>query len=705
MEISQILNKIDEHQLFVPAFQREYVWKRDDAKKLMDSLIKDYPTGTMLTWETNQPPELKGDWKYHPQQGAVKLILDGQQRITTLYMLIRGEYPPYYTPEEITHDTRNLYVNVDTLELEYYSRITMENKPLWQNLTSILQRQIRTRNVIRELQQIEEVSEELENRIDDNFRAIESIPSKEFLEQEIPVKASIKEAIDIFYIVNASGVNLTDAELALAQISGYWPEAREVFKSKLSKLEASGFVFKLDFLVYVVLGILHHIGSDMKRLHSPDNLPAIKQTWERLDQHVLDHVMNIMKTHAYVDHTKEINSVYALVPIIVYCFNKGQNQLSQSEIKKIVKWFYYSQLRNRYISQLPQKLDRDVGIICKSENPFDELLNALRAERPLQIAEDEFVGVITTRNPLWPLMCWYFKSRNAVCFTTGVGIRQNLGSSYSLEWDHIFAYSVLKEAGYNPDNRSQYSMIQELTNRAVLTQTANRSKSNKLAEVYLANIDPDALRRQAIPLDPELWKLENFERFLEQRRRILAGELNAFLEGITETMETDVETSVEQFIAEGESGDLEFKSSFRWNFRDSCFDRRLEDVIMKSIAAMSNGEGGILLIGVDDEGVVLGLEDDYATLNGDNDEFELHLRNLVNSNFSPLFSANNLKVTFPTFEDKEVCRVDVKAASSPQYLTVSDRNGVKSDKFYLRSGNSSVELPLRDVAEYCRTRF
>jgi len=91
MKVSHILDKIDENQLFVPAFQREYVWKRDDVKKLLSSLIKDYPTGTMLTWETNHPPELKGKWKYDDKQGTVKLILDGQQRITTLYMLIRGE--------------------------------------------------------------------------------------------------------------------------------------------------------------------------------------------------------------------------------------------------------------------------------------------------------------------------------------------------------------------------------------------------------------------------------------------------------------------------------------------------------------------------------------------------------------------------------------------------------------------------------------
>ena len=122
MKISQALDKIDEKQLFVPAFQREYVWKRDDAKQLVDSLIKEYPTGTMLTWETNTPPELKGPHKYDEKQGAVRILLDGQQRLTTLYMLIRGDMPPYYTAPEILNDTRGLYVNVETRELEYYKK-------------------------------------------------------------------------------------------------------------------------------------------------------------------------------------------------------------------------------------------------------------------------------------------------------------------------------------------------------------------------------------------------------------------------------------------------------------------------------------------------------------------------------------------------------------------------------------------------------
>ena len=332
MKISTILDKIDENQLFVPAFQREYVWRREHAKQLVDSLIKEYPTGTMLTWETANPPELKGPHRYDERQGAVRLLLDGQQRVTTLYMLIRGEIADYYSAAEIKNDTRGLYANVDTLELSYYMKSKMENNPLWQNITDIFLRKIRARDIVRQLEDKgEEVGRERDDRIDDNVRAIENILDREFPEQTIPVKASIREAIDIFYKVNASGVSLTDAELALAQISGYWPEARDTFKRKLSELEEHGFVFRLDFIVYALLGCIYHLGSDMRKLHGEENRERVMEAWDRLDRQVLDYVVNLLRTHAYVDHTDEINSVYALIPIIVFCFDQDGNNLTDGE--------------------------------------------------------------------------------------------------------------------------------------------------------------------------------------------------------------------------------------------------------------------------------------------------------------------------------------------------------------------------------------
>jgi hypothetical protein len=93
---------------------------------------------------------------------------------------------------------------------------------------------------------------------------------------------------------------------------------------------------------------------------------------------VLDYTCSLLQSQAFIDHTDEINSVYALIPIITYIFNKPGNKLNEEEIKKIVKWFYYSQIRNRYVSQLPQKLDKDLSIVTNNENPLTLCLESLR---------------------------------------------------------------------------------------------------------------------------------------------------------------------------------------------------------------------------------------------------------------------------------------------------------------------------------------
>lgn len=709
MKISTILEKIDENQLFVPAFQREYVWKRDDAKQLIDSLIKEYPTGTMLTWETANPPELKGPHKYNEKQGAVRLLLDGQQRVTTLYMLINGDIPPYYTASEIMNDTRGLYVNVETLELSYYMKTRMENNPSWQSITDIFKGKVSAFDLqARFAESGRSLTMDELKKLNDNINAITRIKEREFPEQTIPVKASIREAIDIFYKVNASGVALTDAELALAQISGYWPQARDRFKSKLAELKNEGFVFKLDFIVYVLLGCLYHMGSDMRKLHDTENKDKIRAVWDRLENQVLDYVVNLMRANAFVDHTDEINSPYALVPIIVYCFDKNGTHLTDAEIRKMVKWFFYSQVRTRYVSQLPQKLDRDLRTVAESPQPFDALLQVIAEENRLEILPTEFVGR-AVQHPLFSMVRWYLKSRGAVCFTTGMSLRKNMGSKYQLERDHIFPYSKLKEMGYGEGNRVKYALAQEFTNRAILTQVANRTKSATHAADYLASVKakfPKALELQCVPEDVELWKLENYEQFLEERRKTLAKHLNDFLDKITATEETVAPVSLEDLIAEGESDELEFKSTLRWDLKEGTLNKKLEEVILKTVAAFANSQGGTLLVGVADDGEVLGLEWDYHSLGGgDRDKFELHLRNLLNQQFGAGFVTSKVAIKFHTIEDKEVCQIETSTAKEPIILKVKDRNGHSVEKFYARSGNSSQEIPLSEMNAYIKERF
>ena len=710
MKIRTILEKIDENQLFIPAFQREYVWKRDDVKQLIDSLIKEYPTGTMLTWETSNPPELKGPHKYDEKQGAVRLLLDGQQRITSLYMLIKGEVPNYYTLAEIMNDTRGLHVNLETLELSYYMKTRMEKNPFWQNITDVFQKKVGAFDLQSQFAEVgKEIGMEELKALNDNINKITAVLERDFPEQIIPVKATIREAIDIFYKVNASGVALTDAELALAQISGYWPQARDLFKAKLGKLKKEGFVFKLDFIVYVLLGCLYHMGSDMRKLHGEDNNENLRAAWERLDKQVLDYVINLLRSNAYVDHSDEINSVYALVPIIVYCFDKCGQHLSETEIHKMVKWFYYSQIRARYVSQLPQKLDRDLRTVAESDKPFDDLLQVIEEESRLEIMSFEFEGRGIS-HPLFSLMRWYHKSRGAVCFTTGIALRRNMGAKYQLEKDHIFPYSRLKEVGYGRGNRVKYALAQELTNRAILTQVANRTKSAITAEEYLNEVKslfPKALDLQSIPVNEELWKIENYELFLAERRKMLAERLNAFLQGITDTEAVAVPITLEELIAEGESDDLEFKSSLRWDYDEARIDKALEQVIVKAVAAFANGQGGTLLIGVKDDGEILGLAHDYASLGGaERDKFERHLRTILSNQLSASFVASNVRIKFPNgIDELEVCQVDVALARKEIVIKVKDKSGQWVEKFYVRSGNASQELSGSEMITYIKSRF
>jgi uncharacterized protein with ParB-like and HNH nuclease domain len=713
MKISQILDKVDDNQLFVPAFQREYVWKRKDAKSLFESLLNEFPTGSLLTWETSQPPELKGSVQYNSSMGAIKLILDGQQRITTLYMLIRGKFPPYYNEEEIENDVRNLYIEVEKKELSFYKQQTMQDNPLWIKLSDIFNNKIRFRDVRDALKPTgHTISSDRQDIIEDNFDDIKKVPDQEFLEQAVPVKATLSEAINIFYKVNASGIRLTEAELALAQICGYWPKARKVLKDKISDLESEGFPFKLDLLVYMLQGIQYHSGSSMEKLHpAEENEKKLPQVWKKLSEDTLPYVINLLKQHAFVDHSKEVSSLYSLVPIVVYVLEKenrsGKKTLTEEEINKIVKWFFYSQLRQRYAHQHPGKLDKDINIVINSDNPFDELIELISKESNLNIQPHEFEGA-DIRSPIYRLMRWYFKSLGAICPHTGSSIRKNMGKKYSLQQDHIFPYSILSKNGYSKKDSKKFALAQECTNRMILTEKGNLSKSDRPADIFLSEVEknfPGSLKKQCIPESPELWRLENFETFLKTRRKILAEELNLFLEGLAEPVDVSSEVTIEELLSYGESNELEFKSTLRWNIASKQTDKNIEKAISKTIAAFSNADGGVLIIGVDDDGNILGLESDYSTLEGDQDNFELHLRELIKRDFGPLFSKENININFHEIEDQEICQVQISKGIKPTYLDVTDKMGNKNKKFYARSGNSSIEIPINEVAEYIKSRF
>ena len=166
------------------------------------------------------------------------------------------------------------------------------------------------------------------------------------------------------------------------------------------------------------------------------------------------------------------------------------------------------------------------------------------------------------------------------------------------------------------------------------------------------------------------------------------------------------ELDIEEVIESGEHGFLEFKSSMRWNVREARTDKKMEEIILKTISAFSNCEGGKLLIGVADNGEIIGLQDDYNTLKEANkDHFELHLQNLLNQTFGKEFAVTRVNINFPIIDENEICEIDIKAGTKPIFIEATDKNGNKEKKFYVRSGNSSQNLAIDEVASYIKERF
>jgi predicted HTH transcriptional regulator len=207
---------------------------------------------------------------------------------------------------------------------------------------------------------------------------------------------------------------------------------------------------------------------------------------------------------------------------------------------------------------------------------------------------------------------------------------------------------------------------------------------------------------------PVGWEQLSYEDFLDKRRRLIARVVRDAFQTLlpastSEATRVAAATSTSELIAAGESLNVEFKSSARWSYKGQVRDPRLEHVIVKTIAGLMNAEGGTLLIGVDDNGHVLGLEPDYLTLGkSSRDGYELFLTQLLDVHLSGAALAL-ARISFSEIDGKDVCRVDVAASAQPVFARPID--GKQHTEFWARIGNSTRQLVGTDMAEYQREHW
>jgi len=473
MDIQTILSQIDLGSYALPEFQRGYVWNRDQVRKLMNSLYHGYPIGGLLVWVTSTNESIaRGDGNLTP--GSVNLILDGQQRITSLYGIIRGKPPQFFDGNQ--NAFTGLYFNLNDESFEFYAPLKMKDNPNWVNVTHLMQKG--AGYYIGEAIKVHsQTDNSMLQQIVDKLTKLEKIKTVDlYIQQVAGEDKTIDVVVDIFNNVNSGGTKLSKGDLALAKICAQWPDARNEMKKILSNLKSSSYNFELDWLLRCVTVYLtgKPYFSELAYVTILDFQIGLKET-NKLIEKLLNHIGSRLG----LDHDRVLGSRYSIPLMVGYLKKQGGTLNSNAEWNKLMYWYIHTFLWGRYAGSTESVLAQDLNLIDSGEG-IDGLIRLLRQNRgDLSIRPEDFWGWSTGAR-FYPLLYMLTRVNHARDWGSGLELSNILlGRNSSLEIHHIFPKHVLYQHKYSK------ALVNALSNYAFLTKETNGHILDKPPSVYI----------------------------------------------------------------------------------------------------------------------------------------------------------------------------------------------------------------------------
>lgn len=522
MQISAILNYIDNGHMALPEFQRGYVWGGDQVRGLFASLYRRHPVGGLLVWATqSEAAQYRGDQELAP--GVVKLLLDGQQRMTSLYGVIRGAPPKFFDGNEKAF--LNLHFHIGREEFQFYQPIGMKDDPLWIDVSALfkggndgLGTLIATLAANPEhTPQVGEYAGRLNRLL--GIRDIDL-----HIEEITGAEMTLDVVVDIFNKVNSGGTKLSKGDLALAKICADWPDARNAMKVRLSTWKQAGYDFSLDWLLRSVNTVLT---GEAKFLHLHErSAEEVQDALLRAGKHV-EVTLNLIAGRLGLDHDRVLFGRGA-VPVMARYLDQRSGPMSQQERDKLLFWYAQAAMWGRFSGSTESFIDADLEAL--SAGGIDGMLDALRLwHGGLRVEAGHFNGW-SMGSRFYPVLYMLTRMAEARDWGSGLPLKADmLGKLSKLEVHHIFPKAQLYKANYSRDN------VNAIANFCFLTKGANLKISDERPEIYFEEIEsnhPGALASQWVPIDRNLWRIENYQDFLAARRELLAAEANKQLAGL-----------------------------------------------------------------------------------------------------------------------------------------------------------------------------
>ena len=561
--VEELVGRIERGELRLPEMQRRYVWRSTRVRDLLDSLYRGYPSGAILLWETNEEVPLQ-DFAI-AQQGnpyqSTRLLLDGQQRLTSLSAVIRGEpvsvrgrKKPIELlfnlehPEELSvvtevdedgggEDDEHEELNDDEADSsedelqKRFDRMTfvvatrkLEQLPHWVKVTDVFKSD--SDRPFLKRAGITDLDDPRAERYSQRLARLRGVRKYVYRMDILERSLSYDEVTEIFVRVNSLGSKLRSSDLALAQITAKWRGALKTFQAFQEQCTKTG--YELDLGLY--LKNLVAFATGQSRFLTVSGLPieTLQKGWKE-SVAGMDFALNFLKSNAHIDSPALLSSPFLVVTLGYFGHKRGY-QIDAAESKCLRHWVLVANAKGRYSRGSSETLlDQDLSTL-KQGGGASELLDRLRLQvGRLDIAPEELEGR-NQRSALFKTMFLAFRAGGARDWKSNLTIALgHRGAHHKLQFHHIFPKALLKRNGFTARDAD------DIANLSFIGGKTNRQISDKApADYFKPLIDKSGVSpfvAQCIPMDGDLLNVEHFRDFIAARRRAVSERVNEFLGG------------------------------------------------------------------------------------------------------------------------------------------------------------------------------
>jgi hypothetical protein len=737
--VNALIEDIDLGKIGLPELQRPFVWPNVNVRNLFDSLFRGYPAGFLLFWETGAEAGLKGIGIKNEQAVPKLAIVDGQQRLTSLYAVLKGAevLRANFKKERIKIAFNPLSARFDVADAaiikdkSYIPDISV----IWQPGTKLLSF---ARAFIAELSKTRELRPDELDRIEDSISRLHNLPQYQFVALTLSATVDAESIADVFVRINGEGKKLNQSDFIMTLMSVFWDQGRSELETfamtatKPSDGEASPFNHFIkpspDQMLRATVGVAlkrARLANVYSVLRGRDAQTGIENPDRRAAQFDLMQVaqkqtLNLANWHHFLGSLtlagyrgeKMISSQAALIfSYVLYLIGATEFGIDKTTIRQAIAEFYFmAALTGRYTSSPETRFEADLGLV-RDLVDGDAFLAKLREISTTTLTSDYWTitlpGQLATSAARSPSLFAYQAAlikldANALYSPVKIAALVDpavKGTKVALEQHHLFPRGYLEETGITDLKR-----INQIANFAPVEWPANLKIGKKPPSEYVPPFDHKltALQREQMygwHALPHLWWELPYDDFVVQRRERMAGVIRQAWELLTKGAPPLTEPppiNVNELISGGETGAVEFKSTLRTNLHTGLVDEKVHLAALKTISAFLNAKGGTLLVGVADDGEILGLDADRFP---NEDKMGLHLISLVKDRIGEVF----LPYVHLHFEDQNDRRVlAIRCEKGPKAAFVKDGSLLR---FFVRGGPATTELTGGSVTDYCKQRF